>query len=191
MKKLFCSLTLIALICAFTSFVFAQEEKKGSNNNESEESAIHDVARWANFAVLFGGLAYLLRKPMREFFQTRRTDIASGLQRAQAANAGAQSRMDEIEHRLANLSAEVAALKTEAERESLNEREKILAEAKREVERIVEQSRQEIDRIARTVERQIKETVADHIIDRASTTLRTEMTQDDQKRVIVRFIKSL
>jgi hypothetical protein len=29
------------------------------------------------------------------------------------------------------------------------------------------------------------------VIDRAGKTLRTEMTQDDQKRVIVRFIKKL
>jgi F-type H+-transporting ATPase subunit b len=196
MKRILALLVLSVAICAPGSA--AQEEHaekseaaEGAATHHEEESTFHIVARWVNFAILFGGLIYLLRKPMGDFFATRRNDISSGLQRAQDAQASAKARMDEIEQRLAHLSADMAALKTEAEKESLVEREKILMEAKREVERVVEQSRQEIERVARTVEREIKETIADQVIDRAGNTLRSEMTQDDQKRVVVRFIKKL
>src|SRR5579883_1919857 len=99
--------------------------------------------------------------------------------------------MDDIEKRLASLSTEISNLRTVAEKESVVERERILAEAKHEVERVIEQSRQEIERVARTVEREIKEHIADQVIDRAGNALRTEMTQDDQKRIIVRFIQKL
>ena len=37
----------------------------------------------------------------------------------------------------------------------------------------------------------VQEHVADLVIDRAGNTLRTEMTQDDQKRIVVRFIEKL
>ena len=195
MKRILTLLVLCVVICATVSIALAQEEHAeeaaGAEAQHEEESAFHVVARWANFAILFGGLIYLLRKPMGEFFQTRRKDIASGLQRAEDAQARAKARMDEIEQRLAHLTADMAALRAEAEKESFLDREKILSEAKREVERIVEQSRQEIVRVARTVEREIKETIADQVIDRASNTLRSEMTQDDEKRVVVRFIKKL
>jgi F-type H+-transporting ATPase subunit b len=190
MKKIVCVM-LVALPILLGSTSFAQEEPAKERETHHEETPFAIIARWANFAVLFGGLAYLLRKPMQDFFQTRRTDIASGLQRAQDEQASARARMDEIEQRLAHLAADVAALRSEAESESLAERERILAEAKREVERVVEQSRQEIERIARTIERQVKESITEQVIDRAGTTLRTEMTQDDQKRVIVRFIQNL
>jgi F-type H+-transporting ATPase subunit b len=156
-----------------------------------EEGPLQTVFRWVNFLVLFGGLAYLLRKPMSEFFTQRSQDITAGLQRAQDAQATAHARMDEIEQRLASLSAEVSALRSAAEKESMAEREKILTDAKREVERVIERSRQEIDRVARSIEREIKETVADAVIDRAGKRLRTEMTPDDQKGVVVRFIKKL
>jgi F-type H+-transporting ATPase subunit b len=149
------------------------------------------IARWANFAVLFGGLAYLLRKPMSEFFQARRNEITDGLQQAREAQTTSLARIDEIEQRLANLTADIAALRAEAETESVVDRERILAEARHEVERVIEQSRQDIDRVARTLEHQIKESMADLVIDRAGNTLRTQMTQDDQKRVVVRFIKKL
>lgn len=194
MKKTLTVLALSVVIYGIrgpASVAFAQAERAEGAEAQHEESPFRVIARWANFIVLFGGLAFLLRKPIGEFFTTRRNDITNGLQRAQDAQAGAQSRMDEIEQRLGHLAADVAALRSEAEKESLVEREKILAEAKREVERVIEQSRQEIDRVARTVEREIKEKIADLVIDRAGNTLRSEMTQDDQKRIVVRFIKKL
>ena len=195
MKKTFVLLVLIGLICANASHAVAQEEhgeKAGQKVEERhEESAVHLAARWVNFAILIGGLAYVLRKPMAAFFHTRRNDIITGLQRAQDAQASAKARMDEIEQRVASLGAEVSALRADADHESLLDREKILAEAKREVDRVLEQSRQEIERIARTVEREIKENVADQVIERAGNQLRTVMTQDDQNRVVLRFIKKL
>ena len=128
---------------------------------------------------------------MRDFFISRRKEIGYGIQRAKDAQASAHARLDEVEQRLGALSAEVAALKSEAEKEVLVERERILTEAKRDVERVIDQSRLEIDRIARGVARSIKEEIADLVIARAGETLRTEMTEDDQKRVIVRFVRKL
>jgi F-type H+-transporting ATPase subunit b len=168
-----------------------QSERAEGASAEHEESPWASVFRWANFLVLFGGLGYVLRKPAREFFEARRRDIASGLQRAQEAQAGAQARMAEIEQRLSRLSTEVAALRSDAEKESLTERDAIVSEAKREVDRVIEQSRQEIERVARSAEREIKESIADMVVNRAGNALRTEMTEDDQKRVVVRFIKKL
>ena len=190
MRRILILLLFGVLVSAGPCFALVQEHAEGAAA-EHQESPWLVVARWANFIVLFGGLGYLLRKPMAEFFETRRKEIGSGLQRAQEAQATAQARMNDIEQRLARLSTEIAALRAEAEKESLVEREKIITDAKREVDRVIEQSRQEIDRVARSLEREIKETIADAVIDRAGKTLRTEMTQDDQKRVIVRFIKKL
>ena len=48
-----------------------------------------------------------------------------------------------------------------------------------------------MDRVARSIEREIKEKVADAVVHRAGNTLQTQMTEDDQKRVVVRFIKKL
>jgi len=167
------------------------QEKSGEAAEQKEESPLSTVFKWGNALILFGGLIYLLRKPAGEFFDNRRKQISSGLERAKEAQTSANARMDEIEQRLASMSADIAALRAEAERESAAEREKILGEAKRDVDRVVEQSRQEIERVARSIEREIKEKVADSVVKRAGNTLQTQMTEDDQKRVVVRFIKKL
>jgi F-type H+-transporting ATPase subunit b len=189
MKKLLSIAVLSVVVCGTVSVAAAQETSAAVERKE--QSPFQVVSRWANFVILFGSLAFLLKKPMGEFFRTRQNDITGGLKKAEDAQTSAQARMDEIERRLAHVSAEVAALSTETQKESLVDRERILADAKREVERIVAQSRDEIERVARTVERDIKEHVADLVIDRAGNTLRTEMTQDDQKRIVVRFIEKL
>jgi F-type H+-transporting ATPase subunit b len=185
MKRILVLLLFSVLISA--TVVFAQEEAEEHN----EESPLSTAFRWGNAILLFGGLAFLLRKPAAEFFENRKKAIHSGLEKAKEAETGANARMDEIEQRLATLSTDIAALRAEAERESATERDKVLAEAKREVDRIVEQSRQEIERVGRSIERDIKEKVADAVVDRAGQTLQTQMTEDDQKRVVVRFIKKL
>src|SRR5215470_7107241 len=189
MKKLLTIAVLSVVVCGAVSVVSAQEKTEAAEQHE--QTPLQVISRWANFLILFGGLAFLLKKPMSEFFRTRQNDISGGLKRAEDAQSSAQARMDEIERRLAHLSSDIASLRGETRKESLAERERILADAKREVERIIEQSQQEIERVARTVEREIKEHVADLVIDRAGNTLRTEMTQDDQKRIVVRFIEKL
>jgi len=189
MKKLLSVAVLSVVVCGTVCVAGAQENAE--TTPQHEESPLQVVFKWANFVILFGSLAFLLKKPMGDFFRTRQNDIAGGLKRAEDAQSSAQARMDEIERRLAHLSSDIAALRAETQKESLADRERVLADAKREVERVIEQSQQEIERVARTVEREIKEHVADLVIDRASNTLRTEMTQDDQKRIVVRFIEKL
>jgi F-type H+-transporting ATPase subunit b len=189
MKKLLTVVVLSVVICGAVCVASAQENAE--TTPQHEQSPLQVVSKWANFIILFGGLAFLLKKPMGEFFRTRQNDITGGLKRAEDAQSSAQARMDEIERRLAHVSSEIAAMRAETQKESVAERERVLADAKHEVERVIEQSKQEIERVARTVEREIKEHVADLVIDRASNTLRTEMTQDDQKRIVVRFIEKL
>jgi F-type H+-transporting ATPase subunit b len=176
------------LLLTLSGPVLAQGEQTEPVQGEDTSA---DLFRWLNFAILFGGLGYLLRKPTKQFFETRRREISEGLNQARTARDEAQKRMDEIERRLAALSTEMLSLRKQAEKESAEEHQRIIEDARREVDRIVERSRQEIERIARGVERDIKEHLADQVIDRASRTLQTQMTEDDHRRVVVRFIRNL
>jgi ATP synthase F0 subunit b len=189
MKKLLTVVVLSVVICGAVCVASAQENAQ--TTPEHEQTPLQVVSKWANFIILFGGLAFFLKKPMGDFFRSRQRDITGGLKQAEDAQSSAQARMDDIERRLAHLSSDIEALRAQTQKESLADRERVLADAKREVQRVIEQSQQEIERVARTVEREIKEHVADLVIDRASNTLRTEMTQDDQKRIVVRFIEKL
>lgn len=187
MKKLSSLLLILVffVVCAPLSRAEESSEKAQTHENTKEPST---AFKWVNLAILLAGLIYLLKKPAAEFFDSRKSEITDGLQKAEAAQAESNRRMKEIEGRLQKLSSEIAALQTQADAESAQEREKIFQEARRDMEHLVEQSHQEIDRAARSIERDIREKIADAVIDRASRTLETQITEDDQKRVVVRFL---
>jgi F-type H+-transporting ATPase subunit b len=191
MKKLLaaiCVLSFLFLVSRVSS-VRAQEPAAEPHSEKShEESSAQAVFKWVNLLLLLGAVGYLLKKPASEFFATRKSEITSGLERARIAQEESARRMAEIEQRLARLSSEIAAMRTQADSESAKERENIIAETRRETERLVDQSRQEIDRIAHSIERDIKGRIADAVINRASHTLATQMTEDDQNRIVVRFL---
>jgi len=188
-KKQLAAIFLFLLLIGSVPAVQAQEhEKEGHSQSSAEESPTQSIFKWVNLILLLGAAGYLLRKPAREFFETRKSEITSGLERAKTAQDDSARRMAEIEQRLARLSTEIFAMRTQADAESAKERENIVGETRREMERIVDQSRQEIDRIAQSIERDIKSKIADAVIDRASHTLATRMTEDDHKRIVVRFL---
>ena len=192
MKKFLPVVLLFLFVSVESPLLRAQEAGEHSQTEETkEESPIKTAWKWVNLLILLGGIGYLLKKPAVEFFETRKKEITSGLERAKTAQEESARRMNEIERRLGRLSEEIASLRTQADAESAKEREKILVDARRDMERLVDQSRQEVDRIARGIERDIKTKIADAVIDRAGHTLETQMTEDDQKRVVVRFLSKV
>ena len=192
MKKLLPAILIFLFVSIGSPIVGAQEAGEHSQTEEAkDESPIKTAWKWVNLLILLGGIGYLLKKPTLEFFETRKKEITAGLDRAKTAQEESGRRMNDIEMRLARLSEEIASLRTQADTESAKEREKILEDARRDMERLVDQSRQEVDRIARGIERDIKARIADAVIDRAGHTLETQMTEDDQKRVVVRFLSKV
>src|SRR5262249_23819802 len=109
MRKLLSVAVLSVVVCGPVCLAMAQEKPEATEQHE--ESPLQAVLKWANFVILFGGLAFLLKKPMGDFFRTRQNDITGGLKRAEDAQSSAQARMDEIERRLAHLSSDIAALR--------------------------------------------------------------------------------
>ena len=192
MKKLFPAALIFLFLSVESPLLLAQEAGEHSKKAETAEESPMKVAwKWVNLLILLGGIGYLLKKPTLEFFEGRKKEITSGLERAKAAQEESSQRMADIERRLGRLSEEIVSLRTQADSESAKEREKILAEAKRDVDRLVDQSRQEVERIARGIERDIKAKIADAVVDRAGHALETQMTEDDQKRVVVRFLNKV
>jgi F-type H+-transporting ATPase subunit b len=192
MKKFLPVVLLFLFFSVDLPILRAQEPGKPSHTEEAtEESPIKTAWKWVNLLVLLGGIAYLLKKPALDFFETRKKEITSGLERAKTAQEESARRMTEIESRLGRLSDEIASLQTQADAESAKEREAILADARHDMERLLDQSRQEVDRIARGIERNIRAQIADAVVDRAGKTLETQMTEDDQKRIVVRFLSKV
>ena len=159
---------------------------------DHDEGAIPDpIERWFNFLVLFGGLGLLLRKPASAFFESRRSTIQGGLDRARAAQRDAEVRMSDITGRLSRFHAEVKQLEADADASARAEHERIVTDAQTEVDRTIDQSRAEVERLARELAREIRARLADQVVARAEQQLQSRMTSADQLRAVRKGLREL
>ncbi len=154
-------------------------------------SPLSIVWKWGNFLLLFGGLAYYLRRPLREFLQTRARGIEEGLANGKRAQEEAGAKMSAIEARLARLDEEIDGLRQQAARESEEERSRIVDNSNAEAEKVVAVARREIEGLQRTARMELKAHVARLAVDLAEERLQKDLEPSQNQRIISRFVRSL
>lgn len=140
------------------------------------------VAFWVsilfNFAVVAGGIAYLMKKYLPDAFRNRTLSIQRGMAEAQKTSEEAQRRLSDIETRLSRLDAEIASMREAAEREAASEEVKIRAAAEQDTRKIIESAEQEITAAANVARRELKAYAADIAVALAQQQLHLDATTD-------------
>lgn len=188
------ALTGVSLACCLVLPVPGVEASGGgaaAAAGDDHGSPLSIVWKWGNFILLFGGLAYYLRRPLREFLQTRARGIADGLASGKRAQEEAEAKMSAIESQLARLDEEIDGLKQQADRESEEERQRIIDSSRAEAERIVAMARREIEVLQRSAQAELKAHVARLAVDLAEERLRRDLEPGQNRRIISRFVRSL
>src|SRR4029077_3620459 len=101
------------------SVSLAQEHAPASEKAGHGEAAEKDMTgwKWANFALLAAALGYLVVKHAGPYFASRSIEIRKGIEDAQKLRAEAEERAAAMESRLANLGAEVDAMRKSSREE--------------------------------------------------------------------------
>jgi F-type H+-transporting ATPase subunit b len=146
------------------------------------------VARVANFVILFGGLAYLLRSPIGSYLASRQDQIRVDLVTAQRTRAEAAAQLEAIGARMQQLPGELAALRRRGGEEIAAEEARIRDMAQADRERLLELTRREIDMQLRAARRELTEHAADLAIGIARARFTREATAADQMRLIDRYL---
>jgi F-type H+-transporting ATPase subunit b len=144
------SLFLIFTVLPLLLFMSVEEEHHDSN-------PMAFLAKAFNFLVLFGGLAYLLRKPIKKFLEDRATDINKTIRDAEESHHEAESDLEKTEKRMQELSLEIEELKEKAVLEGQKEKSRIIRTAQEEGERMKRAAQQEIEMLSRAGIRDLKE----------------------------------
>jgi F-type H+-transporting ATPase subunit b len=176
-------LLVLFLLPFFISMVFA---------DEGHSSSFKDFAgKTVNFIVLFGGLAYFLFKPIRNFLQKRSREIEQGLKEAGDAQREADLKLQEAKARLDTLESEIEKIKKQAEVESRKERERIIKDTQQEAERIKYFAKQEMEMLRRARIKDLRQYVAELATASAEERIKKKMSPKDQSFLIDRSIEKL
>jgi len=197
MKHLLVLLLLLASLATMDSkFLCAAQNQEGAARNHEAsgnhtESSLTIVWKWGNFLILFGGLAWYLRKPFADFLHSRTTAIQEGLESGRAAQQMASKQLQAIEERIAHLGDEIQQLKTAAMKEAEDERARILEAAKQEAEKILEVAYREIEGIKKSARQEVKAHIADLAVRLAEDRLKQSLDPEKNRKLVLQFIDSL
>jgi F-type H+-transporting ATPase subunit b len=178
------SILLILVIVPLLLFMSYAEESHASQTRDF-------LGKVVNFLLLFGGLAYLLRKPLGKFLQGRSDSLEKELRGAKDSREEAIERLATVEARLSTLDKEVEKLRLEAEKEGWALHQRIVEEARRDAERLKHFARQEIEMHTQDAVRGIKEFAAALATDLARQRIQDQMTGEDQSSLIEKSIERL
>jgi F-type H+-transporting ATPase subunit b len=163
------------------------EGPAGEDKGETREI----VYKTINFLILAGGLVYLLRKPLADFFTQRSAEIRAGLEEGRKALEASQARLSAVEEKLRRLEEEVAAFKAAAEHEMDAERQRLRQAAESEAQKILESARARMETAARAAQLDLKRYIADQALTQAEQLIRARMDDSTRQRLVRQFVEKL
>src|ERR1700678_1859114 len=133
-------LLLVALTAAAPASAQEAAEKTKSGLSPTWEM----ILLWVNFAILVGGLAWLVKKYGAPFLAERSQKISQDIVEAARVRKDAEARSAEVDRRLANLESDLAAIRAESQQELKSQRRQAAERSAAEMAKIQAHADQEI-----------------------------------------------
>lgn len=194
------------IIALFSSVLFlsvpalAQEEEFAAPDEAVEPLDIEEhadetenVTAWKglNFGLLAVALVWFLRKPAKQYFAGRTSEIQKGIQEAAKAREEAEARAAEMDRRLAALEGEVQELRANAKREMEAEDERLRAETEQALAKLRARSEQEISATTRAASKHLRAEAARLALELARDRVMQQMTPEVSARLMHAFVDQL
>lgn len=177
---------ILILLCLLPFFfqTAAAEEEQSSSSMEFLGKAV-------NFVLLFGGLTYILYRPLRNFLEQRVRKIESTLKETENSWKEAEEKLAGIKERLGRLEEEIAKIKEEGEAEGQKEKERIIEEASQEAKRLRHFAEEEIAMLTRAGILELKEHAAELATALARERIQGRMTHEMASEFIDKSIEKI
>ncbi|MDR3700054.1 MAG: hypothetical protein P4L56_10495 [Candidatus Sulfopaludibacter sp.] len=158
--------------------------------SEGEHGSL-ELWKLANFLLLAGGLGYLIKKNAGPFFDARNRKIQQDMLDAKALRLEAEKRAADVDRRLANLEAEIAALRSESQAEAKAETERSMKHTAGEIAKIQAHAEREIVAAGKAARMDLKRYAAELAVQLAEQKIAARMTGEAQDNLVRGFVHDL
>lgn len=146
---------------------------------------------WANFVLLAGGLGYVIRKNAGPYFAQRSLEIRKGMADAEAARAASDAKVAEVDRRLANLQAEIEALRRNAQEEAEADAQRVGREAAAEMAKVQSHLAGEIASAAKSATLELRRYSAELALGLAEQKIAARLSPEMQNRLVGTFVATM
>ncbi len=154
--------------------------------NPEQASSAFEILNFAILAVLLG---WFMIKALPKTFRNRNTVIQKQLVDARTATEEANARLGSVEARLGKLDGQIAEMRTQAEKDSALDEQRIKASVEEEKQKILAAAEQEIAAATTHAHRQLQQFAAELAIEQAGRKL--VINAETDRLLIQNFAKRL
>jgi F-type H+-transporting ATPase subunit b len=141
-----------------------------------------------NFAVFLLILNKLGGKDLREFVNSRHTEVRKALDRARELELKAQEQLRELEERTRRADAEVQSLLTSYSQQAESERQHIIARAEADAQKLLRDAESQVQVALDAAKRELEQKAALLAVDIAEKLVTTRINDADQHRLVDRYV---
>lgn len=135
-----------------------------------------------NLTILFGGMIYFLRQPVKNFFAQRRTDFVDAANKSQAARLEAEKQFADIKNKLQLLESTRTESFARAEAEAADMRRQMIKDAEEIAQRVRHEAETTAQIEVQKARTELREAFVKEAVDAARTVLTKDIgSQDHQK----------
>jgi F-type H+-transporting ATPase subunit b len=174
---------LLFLACAASPLLAAEESAP-----DPTEGPTGLIFRWLNFALVAGGIVYLVRKFLAPYFRGAAQAISQSIHEATDARAAAERELREAEQSLASLGTEVQEMRRVSAAEAAAEAERLRKLTENETEKIERAAQAEIQAAERVGRQQLRAIVARLATERAAALVRARMSPAAEAALFGSFV---
>lgn len=173
----------------FVSLGFSAE---GEAHQGVTPTQIKNLIWWTvNFIALILILYKLLKKPVVNFFKSRKENLLKEYEELLAKKKTAEAKYLELQEKIKNLKAEAEAIYQNYVEQGLKEKERIIEEAKLQAQRLKEQAQLYISQEMEKAKDLLRKELAEEAVKLAEEILRKNITPEDQKRLFKEVIEQI
>lgn len=150
-----------------------------------------DTWKALNFAVLAIVLFLLLKKPARNFFSSRKKEIADELKELEDKKAAAEKQLAEYQARFDNLDQESRQIIEDYIKQGEEAKKRIIAQAEAQAEKLEDMAKRTIDQEFKTARVKLQKEISELAVERAEKVIQDAISSEDQEKLVDDYLKKV
>ncbi len=182
---------------AIAGFLLAMAGIAWASSGGDADGGVHnswlkvDTRKVVNFGILAAIGFFLGKKPVAEFFSSRKKGIENEINELEQKKADAQKKLLEYQAKFNNLDQESKQIVEEYIKQGEEAKTRIIAEAEAQAEKLEEMAKRSIEQEFKTAKARLQKEIAAKAMEKASEVIKASISADDQERLVDQYLKKV
>ncbi|MBU3950717.1 MAG: hypothetical protein KJ658_01155 [Proteobacteria bacterium] len=175
------------IVTGFGAVAWASADGGGVHNSWLEI----DTWKVLNFGILAIAGFFIAKKPVAQFFSSRKREIEDELKDLEQLRAAAEKKLAEYQAKFKNLDQESKLIVEEYIKQGEEARQRILAEAKDQAVKLEDMAKRTIEQEFKAAKAKLMQEIVERAMEQAEAVIKESISSEDQDNLVDLYLKKV